>query len=354
MTPKERVLTACRHEEPDRVPLQVYLTPEIREQLQEHFGRDILQALGIDVRHVGVPYRGEIGPGAGLPGEADHYDIWGAGYTMTQYQGGTYPEATELPFADMDSLDEVAAYPWPSVDDYDFSGLREACEAVADHAVIFGGAGIPDIVNGVSRGRGMERVLTDIMTGDPVGVAIIDRRVEHYRDYCRRGLEAAGGAIDILALGEDCGDQRGRLFPPRVFDEFFVPRLQPFFDLAHEYDCLAMMHSCGDTHDIMPTFVEMGLDILDAMQPEPDGMDPADIKRDFGADLTFCGLVSTQRTLPHGTVEDLRREVRERIEVMGAAGGYILAPAHCIQPDTPLCNVLAMYDEALTYQPTWA
>jgi len=229
----------------------------------------------------------------------------------------------------------------------DHFGDRALLEALGDYAVIFGGAGMPDIVNGVSRGRGMERVLIDIMTRDPVGVAIIDRRVEHYLEYCRRGLEAAGGAIDILHIGEDCGDQRGRLFPPEVFDNFFVPRIRPFIDLAHEHGCLAMLHSCGDTHEIMPTFVEMGLDILDAMQPEPEGVDPAAIKREFGADLTFCGLVSTQRTLPHGTAEDVRREVRERIKVVGEGGGYILAPAHCIQPDTPLANVLALYDEAL-------
>ena len=348
MTSKERVLTACRHEETDRVPLQIYLTPEVRARLQDHFGeRDLLEALGIDLRHVGAPCTAECQPGPGLPGEADHYDLWGVGYTNTQYQGGAYPEATELPFAQIDSLAAVEAYPWPSADDYDYSGLRERAEAVGDHAVVFGGAGIPDIVNGVSRGRGMERVLTDIMTSDPVGVAIIDRRVEHYYEHCRRALAAAGDAIDILHLGEDCGDQRGRLFPPRVFDDFFVPRLKRFIDLAHEYDCLAMLHSCGDTHDIMPTFIEMGLDILDAMQPEPAGMDAATIKREFGRDLTFCGLISTQQTLPHGSPEDVPREVRERIEVMGEGGGYILAPAHCIQPDTPLENVLAMYDEAL-------
>ncbi|HCA47922.1 MAG TPA: hypothetical protein DEP45_11405 [Armatimonadetes bacterium] len=348
MTSKERVLTACRHEQPDRVPLQVYLTPEIHAMLRAHFGdRDILEALGIDLRHVGAPYRAECRPGPRLPGKADRYDVWGIGYTNTQYQGGTYPEATELPFAEIDSLDEVEAYPWPSADDYDYSGLRERAEALGEYAVLFGGAGIPDIVNGVSRGRGMERVLVDIMTNDPVGVAIIDKRVEHYYEHCRRALEAAGDAIDILALGEDCGQQGGRLFPPKIFDEFFVPRLQRFIDLAHEHGCLAMLHSCGDTHEIMPTFIEMGLDILDAMQPEPAGMDPATIKRLYGDRLTFCGLVSTQQTLPHGSVEDVRCEVRERIEVVGAGGGYILAPAHCIQPDTPLENVLAMYDEAL-------
>lgn len=213
MTSKERVLTACRHEQPDRAPRQIYLTPEIRAQLQAHFGgADILQALGIDLRGVNATWRGELRPGPGMPGKADSYDIWGAGYTTTQYRGGAYSEATELPFAAMERMEQVERYPWPSVDDYDFSEVRARAEALGEYAVGFGGAGIPDIVNGVSRARGMERVLTDIMLGDPVGVAIIDHRVEHYYEYCRRGLEAGGGAIDILHLGEDCGSQRGRLF----------------------------------------------------------------------------------------------------------------------------------------------
>ena len=348
MTGKQRVLAACRHEETDRVPLQVYLTPEITRQLADYFApRGTHEALGIDLRGVNAPYRGPTLPGPGLPGKADRYDMWGAGYTVCRYESGEYSEASELPLALIETLDEVEAYPWPEVDDYDFSGLRASAESLGEWAVCFGGAGIPDIVNGVSRGRGMERVLTDIMTADPVGVAVIDRRVDHYLEYCHRGLEAAGEAVDILCIGEDCGNQRGRLFPPRVFDEFFVPRLQPFIDLAHEYGALAMLHSCGDTSAITSKSIEQGLDILDAMQPEPDGMDPPVIKRLYGDRLTFCGLVSTQYTLPHGSVADVRREVRERIEVMGAGGGYILSPAHCIQPDTPLENVLAIYEEAL-------
>ena len=348
MTAKERVLAACRHEQPDRVPLQVYLTPEIAQQLQAHFGaRDLYEVFGIDLRGVGAPYRGEIRPGPGMAGKADFYDEFGVGYSRSAYESGAYYEASELALAEIRTMDDVMRYPWPSAADYDYSGVAEACETLSDFAVCFGGAGIPDILNGVSRGRGMEQVMVDIAMEDPVGVAVIDRRVDHYYDYCRRGLEAGQGKIDILCLGEDCGNQEGRMFSPACFDGFFVPRLQRFIDLAHEHGALAMMHSCGDTHEIMPTFIEMGLDILDAMQPEPVGMNPAEIERLYGGELTFCGLISTQQTLPHGTPEDVRREVRERIEVVGKGGGYICSPAHCIQPDTPIENVLALYSEAL-------
>jgi len=348
MTSRERVLAACRHEETDRVPLQVYLTPEIAAQLQEYFGsRNVYEVFGIDFRGVWAPYRGEVRPGPGMAGKADYYDEFGVGYSRSAYESGAYYEASELALARIRTMDDVESYPWPSAEDYDYSVIPEACDALSGFAVCFGGAGIPDILNGVSRGRGMEQVMVDIALQDPVGIAVIDHRVDHYYEFCKRGLEAGQGKIDILCIGEDCGNQEGRMFSPACFDSFFLPRLKRFIDLAHEHGALAMMHSCGDTHDIMPTFIEMGLDILDAMQPEPKGMNPAEIKRLYGDKLTFCGLISTQQTLPHGSAEDVRREVRERIEIVGKGGGYVCSPAHCIQPDTPIENVLALYSEAL-------
>ena len=107
------------------------------------------------------------------------------------------------------------------------------------------------------------------------------------------------------------------------------------------------MHSCGDTHDLMPTFIDMELDVLDAMQPEPPGMHAETIRKMCKGKLAFCGLISTQNTLPFGTVEQCRAEARHRLDVVAKGGGYIFSPAHCIQPDTPLENVLVIYEEAL-------
>jgi len=345
MTSKERVLCSLSWQEPDRVPLQIYLTPEMGARLKEHFGGyDVRESLGIDFRSVGPPYRGKIkGSHDGIT-----YDMWGAGYRRVEHgQGGAYEEAVELPLARLKTMDEVEAYPWPSAGDHDYSGIAEQCERIEDFAVCMGGAGTPDIVNGVSRGRGMQQVLMDIGLRDEVGLAIIDKRVDFLYEVMRRGLEAADGKVDILCLGEDCGNQNGRMVSPRDFDEVFKPRLKKFFDLAHEFGARAMLHSCGDTHEIMPTFIEMGLDILDAMQPEPNGMDPETIRGICSGKLAFCGLISTQSTLPFGTVDDCRAEARHRLDVIAKGGGYIFSPAHCIQPDTPVENVLAVYEEAL-------
>jgi len=349
VTSKERVLTAVNHEQPDRVPIQTYLTPEIQQRLVAHFGtEDILPILGVDLRGVGPRY---IGPPRTVPPGCDAVDEWGTGYTTVRFATGTYDETAYLPLAALQTLEDVEAHPWPTADQYDFSDLEAQCNALAEFAVCLGSAGTPDIVNGVSRGRGMERVLTDIMAEDPVGVAIIDKRCDVLYERCRRGLEAARGKVDLLCLGEDCGNQAGPMFPPAVFDRFFRPRLERFYDLAHEFGAKAMMHSCGNTRSLMPRFIEMGLDVLDAMQPEPPEMDPETIKAAYGDRLTFCGLISTQQTLPFGTEEACRAEARHRIRVMGRNGGYIFSPAHCIQSDTPLENVLAIYEEALGLAP---
>jgi uroporphyrinogen decarboxylase len=349
MTSKQRVLAAVNHQQPDRVPIQVYLTPEIARRLFDHFNtEDLLPVLGVDFRHVGPRYIGAERP---APPGCDHVDEWGVGYRMIQFETGAYFEASYLPMAEPITMEQAEAFPWPTADQFDYSDIEAQCDTLHDYAVCHGGAGTPDIVNGVSRSRGMEQVILDIVTGDPVGVAIIDKRCDVLYDRCRRTLEAANGKIDILCLGEDCGNQAGPMFPPDVFDRFFRPRLKRFYDLAHEFGAKAMMHSCGNTRKLMPRFIEMGLDILDAMQPEPPGMNPEEIKAEFGDRLTFCGLISTQNTLPFGTEAECRAEARHRIEIVGKNGGYIFSPAHCIQPDTPLENVLAIYEEALGLEP---
>jgi uroporphyrinogen decarboxylase len=345
MTSKERVKTSLAWQEPDRVPIQTYLTPEMDQRLQKHFGvKHVNVPLGVDFRGVGPRYMKKLPP----PRDGLTFDMWGTGYrSVTHAQAGTYQEAVYQRLAELKTMDDVEKYPWPSADDFDYSKIPEQCERLKDYAVCVGDAGIPDIVNGVSRCRGMEQVLMDIALRDEVGMAVIDKRVDFCYERMRRCLEAARGKIDIVCVGEDCGNQNGRMVSPETFDEVFRPRLEKFYDLAHEFGARAMMHSCGDTHELMPAFIEMGLDVLDAMQPEPPGMDPETIRAACRGKLAFCGLISTQKTLPFGTEQECRAEARHRLDVIAPGGGYIFSPAHCIQPDTPLENVLAVYEEAL-------
>lgn len=344
ITPKQRVKMAAAHIQPDRPPIQIYLTPEVASALNEYFkGQPIEEVFEVDFRNI-VP-AGRPKYRSGSP--AEFYDEWGIGYSRVRNSAdGEYYEATDLALARIETMDQVRAYPWPSADDYDYSVIPDQIERMKDFVIYLGGSGTPDLINGIGRGRGMEQVLIDIATEDEVGTAIIDARVNYYYERTKRALEAGGGKIDVLCLGEDLGTQKGPTMSPACFDSFFRPRLERFFKLAHDYGALAMMHSCGSTRTLQSRLIDMGLDILDAVQPEPVGMNPTELKAEFGDKLTFCGMISTQNTLPHGSIEECRAEARHRLDVIAQGGGYIFAPAHCIQPDTPIENILAIYEEA--------
>ncbi len=348
MTAKERVQCALSWGRPDRVPIEMYLTPEMGEKLTAYFGgRSVSQALGVDFRRVNP----DLKP-AGLrrpkPAGAARFNLEGATRKITTDTGATYVECVSFPMAQIQTMRDIADWPWNDPDNYDYSTMRAKCDAAGSYAVCVGGEGTPDILNGLSRARGMEQVMMDIAARDEVGLAIIDKYVSVKYEVVKRALEAADGRIDIVRMGEDCGNQNGRMFSKKDFDEIFRPQLQKFIDLAHAFGAKAMMHSCGDTHELMPTFIEMGLDVLDAMQPEPPGMQPLEKWRGLcRGKMAFCGLISTQNTLPFGTEAECRAEARHRLDVIAPGGGYIFAPAHCIQPDTPLRNVIAIYEEAL-------
>jgi uroporphyrinogen decarboxylase len=340
-------MTSLQWREPDRVPIMIYLTPETRAMLREHFGipdAQVLDKLGVDFRSVRPIYKGPIKP----THDGLKYDIWGTGYRTIRHEaGGSYDEAADLPLANVQTVEEVERFAWPKAEDFDYSTIEAQCDALKEYAVCAAGADTPDILNGMSRMRGMEQVMIDVGVRDPAGLAMIHRRVEFLYQQHRRTLQAGKGKIDILCLGEDMGNQNGRMFSPRDFNDVFRPILQRFIDLAHEFGAKAMCHSCGDTHEIMPDLIDMGLDILDAMQPEPHGMEVNKIRAICKGKMAFCGLISTQATLPFGTVDDCRKEARHRLDVIAKGGGYIFSPAHCIQAGTPLKNILAVYEEAL-------
>jgi len=352
MLPNERVRMAIDHKEPDRPPIQFYATPEVTKTLIDYFkGQDPKEVFEVDFRYVGpkpLKKTKKPKPDSGI----DEYDMWEAGYRNSPYHldaidmSGTYPEPVYLPFAEFKTMDEVTNYPWPNSEDFDYSVIPEQIKHNKGFAIVLGGAGTPDIINGAGvRGRGMERLLMDIVREDEVGVAIIERRVNFYYEYLRRSLEAGQGRIDIVHLGEDLGTQEGLLLSPGMFDSFFRPRYQKFFDLAYSYGAKAWLHSCGSTYFLHSRFIEMGLDVLDSVQTEPVNMDPEKLKDEFGDKLTYCGMLDNQRLLPYGTVEECRAVARHRIKVIGKGGGYIFCSSHDLQIDTPLENILAIYEE---------
>ncbi len=343
LTPHQRILNALDHGGLDRLPTFYQATPEFDAVLNKELGvstdDELDTRLGVDMKGIGPRY---AGPELRCFPDGSWEGVFGERYNNIPYEHGAYPEAVYLPYAGITDVADLNGLRFPSADWYDYSTLPEQCAAWPDHAIVYGGAGIPDFMNGIARCRGVEQVLLDVGSRDPVYLELIERRHEYFIGYCEGGLQAAGGRIDILALGEDYGSQRGLLISPRTFDGLFRRYLQEYIDLAHKYGARAMLHSCGSVRDLIPRFVDMGLDILDVVQVDAAGMSIHELHREFHGKIVLRGTMSVQSTLPFGSQEDVRREVDLRRELY-ADGGLIIGPTHAIQPLTPVENVLEMY-----------
>lgn len=347
MTPKERVLTALKHQKPDRTPCNYMGTPEIDRLLLDHFQTDnmdtVLEKLGVDIRNVEVLHH-YVGPELDCWDDGTFETYWGQFRKPVRNEAGTYMEAVRLPYADFKTVQDVEAFRWPRVDWFDYSHLSDECDRYADYAILYGTPGNLDLINGTAFGRGVEQVIFDIATEDPVGLACMEKRFELCYARTEKSLQAAQGKIDIVWIGDDYGTQGGLLMSPKVWRKLFFPKLKLMCDLVHRYGAKTMLHSCGSTRPLWPDLIGAGVDIYDTVQPEAKDMDPASLKTEFGDRLCLHGTISIQKTLPFGTTEDIAAEVRQRIETVGYNGGFILAPAHNIQPDTPLENILTMYE----------
>jgi len=194
--------------------------------------------------------------------------------------------------------------------------------------------------------RGMEQFLTDLALRPDLARAIIRHVTEHYLIHNEGLFRAARGLVDAFLMGDDFGTQTGLLVSLPMWREFFADSLRAFADLAHAYGLTVMLHSCGAVREIVDDLIGLGIEVLNPVQVRAAGMDIGELKRDFGARVSFYGAIDIQETLPRGTLTEVEREVARTIGVLGAGGGYILSPTHSIQPDTPVENILAVYRQA--------
>ncbi|MFN2284148.1 MAG: uroporphyrinogen decarboxylase family protein [Anaerolineae bacterium] len=343
MNHKQRVLSALDRHGYDRIPVKHHGTPEVDALLMAHFGVSdhlaLAEAIGDDFRTVGPPWSG---PELRTFPDGSWEGWWGERYANISFGHGTYPEAVYLPFADVEDVAQLTDFRMPTADDFDYSTVKAQCERWHEYAVVCGGAGTLDFMNGIARCRGVEKVLFDIAESNPVFLALMDQRFTFFYEMTERTLQAADGLIDIVHVGEDFGCQRGLLISPRTFEALFAPKFEAMFALAHRYGARTMMHCCGSVRQLIPRFIEMGLDVLDVVQVSAAGMDIRELHAEYGRDLAFAGSMCVQSTLPFGTVDDVRREVELRLDLF-KDGGLILGPTHQIQAGTPLENILEMY-----------
>jgi uroporphyrinogen decarboxylase len=345
MNSRERVLAAIDHIEPDRVPVDLWALSPVSDNLRAHLGADddegVWRALGVDLRSVWPTY---VGPDLARFDDGSWLDWWGCRRQMI----GPFEEVTVAPLAGAQTVADVEGYPWPEPYWFDYAGMRPQCEAFGDYALVIRDPG-PYATCVLRVGmylRGMEQFMMDMAMEPTLAQAIITHVEALYLELDRRIFEAVGDLTDIYFIADDVGVQSGLMISPKMFRKFVKPSLERFIEQAHRYGQKVMYHTCGAVRRLIPDFIEMGVDILNPIQTSASGMEPAALKRDFGNALCFHGAMDIQTVLSQGTVVQVRDEVRHLCDVLGAGGGFILAPTNNVMPETPLENVIALYQTA--------
>jgi uroporphyrinogen decarboxylase len=351
----ERVAVALEHRQPDRVPIDYWATSEVSAMLRARYGfssqEELLRHFDVDFRYIEGPQY--AGPELCIRPDGAKEDHFGVPRRPVNYgeagKCGTYSEVTEYPLEKMDTLDEIEAYAkWPQASHFDYEPVREQARQAREtgKVVVFMG----DRLNRCAQlkpamyVRGPERIFTDLYMNPEIARHIFSRITDFYCDYMRATLEAAEGNIDIVFTGDDFGTQENMFMPTRAWRDLLKEGFKRFIDLGHEFDCKVAHHTCGSINSLIPEFVDCGLDILNPLQPDVAGMDYEEIKATFGSDIAFHGAISIQTTMPYGSPDDVRNEVKDRVEKLGKDGGLILSTAHNIQTDTPVENIEALFN----------
>ncbi len=354
MTSRERVLTALAHQPTDRVPRLLYeeaigYTPPIESLLRERCGpRSPREYFGMDITRVTfnpsvlprtrfAAWLGADAEAAVAGGEVDEWGVW-------RRKGGFHHFAQIQPtLSGVMDFGRLREYPWPDLDQpYRWQGVRERVEALhARGYAVTGYAG--SVFERSWYLRGMEGLMMDMLIAPELAHGFFER-AGAYQVFAAEQFARAG--VDIVITGDDVAGQLGMLMKLETWREFLKPRLAETVRAVKSASpgAFVFYHSDGNVEAIIPDLIEIGIDILNPIQPEC--LDPAAIKRQFGDRLSFWGTVSVQRTMPFGTPEDVRREVSARIREVGCNGGLILAPAHVLGPETPWENIVTFFETA--------
>ena len=354
MTPElshqERVRLSLQHQATDRVPIAMVcagINPPARLELEQYLARergttiaDFLDPL-IDIKSVGPAY---VGPRL----EAGT-DYWGVHREPVSYGAGSYNEISLHPLGLAASAADVHAYPWPTVEWFDYSVIPEQTRSVQRREPYCLMVSNGNIFETAWYLRGFEQIFLDLSLQPDLADALFAHVCDFFVAHFTRILEHADGHIDLVFTADDIAGQHGLLMSPNLWERHIKPHHERLNRLIHEFGPRVIYHSDGAVMAAVPGLLDMGIDVLQALQFDADGMDAGELKRLYGSRLCFQGGISVQRTLPFGTPEDVRQEVRDRIDVLGNHGGYILGPSHAVQAGTPPENIVAMFDTAATH-----
>jgi uroporphyrinogen decarboxylase len=355
MKSRERVLSALNHEQPDRVPFFYRDVPEVSERLIRDLGlknrEDLLRFLDIDFRWIEPRY---IGPPLHDPECDMRRDIWGVSYKYVRFnEADGYWEPIERPLLDCHDPEQLEDYPWPKLAWFDFSQVQQDVLAYADYALMtapnYSSPGIFQCP--IQTLIGEERSFTDLALDPEFIHALVRHALDFQIPFIERLFSAAKGKIDFFRIGDDFGTQRGLLMSRDMWRTFFREPLRQMADTARAHGAYYYQHSCGAIREMIPDFIDIGVDVLDPIQVKAQGMIPSELKAEFGDRLCFSGGVDEQELLPNGTAQEIRQAVFALLDDMAIGGGFFLGPTHNFQADIPTDNIVAMYEAAREWSP---
>lgn len=360
MNPKERVQAAINRQPHDRPPVFANLTPQMAQKLSDFMNLpfekpedsllstrishpQLLTALGNDC----------VGIAACTPAERP-LKINAEGLITNEYgmvfkNAGLYNEFHGYPLANAETAADIENYDW--FDPEWPSRFALAHKTVKNYGHKY--AIVADLETSVFETAwyltGLEKLLTDLLI-EPEYLPLLLDKIMEINLITGQILIAAGA--DIIWAGDDFGMQSGMILDADLWRKHFKPRIKRLFEAFKKTNPNVKIawHSCGSILPIIPDFIDIGLDILNPLQPLAEGMNPEYLVQNFGRDLVFFGGIDIQELLPNGPAGRIKDEVRRRIEIFGKYNGYICAPAHNIQPDTPTENVIAFFEAVKNFR----
>lgn len=369
MESRERVLRAVNLEEPDRVPIDIggpvasitkiaydNLTSYLGMKMPESVVRDTMQQLvyiderilkdfGVDTRHIQLnpPRKDEI--------KQISEDCFINEFGITLKKVGYFFEIVGNPLSEAVSDEDIENHPWPKPHEGRTKGLGEKARELYEegYAVVadaFTG-GIFEVPQWL---RGFRQFYYDLAANPEISNALLDKMLEIHKGFWDAYLDEVGDYVQIVCLGDDYGMQDRMLISPNMFRERIKPRVKELYSfIKRKAKVKIFHHSCGSIRPIIGDLAEMGVGILNPVQPRAKDMISEEIKKEHGDKLCFHGGVDIQHVLPKGSPKEVEEEAKRRIKAFAPSGGYIAAPAHNIQPDVPPQNIVALYKAVHKY-----
>jgi uroporphyrinogen decarboxylase len=347
---KERVLTTIRHQPPDRVPIDCWMSDAARENIRNYYRFPpeedsyeswhtlVMERFHVDFRWPKLPY---IGPLLKKYPDGSWESEWGV---IRKGYGGGVP--ITHPLRDARKISEIENYPYPVSDWYDFSGLANYCQKNSQYAII-GGSYFPFFTQSCTL-MGMDRVMTNLYDAPVLVEALMNKLVDVHISLTEKWLSAAPGMIDIIICTDDYGSTENLLISPNHWRKYIRPMLQRVVDYTHSRGLRFMLHSDGAIREIIPDLIDIGVDILNPIETDSKGMDYVAIKRDFGKHLAFHGAMSSIKIVQE-SAESIVQEVYQLIKCLAKGGGYIFTTCNVLTEDTPVENIEAVYRAAYMY-----